>query len=82
MRKNSDFLDYRSTRRTSIILIVQIVLSIPVIWMGITSTIQEFKAPSMTRTEVTLRIPQSFMLHFISDEEFLRNKELKRNVGR
>ncbi len=35
-----------------------------VMWISITNTIQAFKCPEMTKTELVLRIPDSFKLNF------------------
>ena len=37
------------------------VLAAVFLWVGITSTIQRFKCPSMTETELLLHIPNSFV---------------------
>lgn len=40
------------------------ILSVIFIWISISSTICAFKNPELTRTQVLLRIPQSFILNF------------------
>lgn len=51
-------------------------LYIPVIiillWIAVTNTIQAFKCPKMTRTELFLTIPNSFMCDWQDCEDYLK----------
>lgn len=41
-----------------------VILSICMVWTSISLTIQRFKCPTMTETELFLNIPKSFILNF------------------
>lgn len=41
---------------------IAIILTLCIIWIAISSTIQRFKCISLTETEILIRIPKSFIL--------------------
>jgi len=47
-------------------------------WVAISTTIQAFKCPDMTRTELFLRIPKSFICNWLDSERWKTGKNYKR----
>ena len=47
------------------ISIFYVVFMLIVVWVAVSSTIQRFKNPKLTETELLLRIPDSFMCNWL-----------------
>jgi len=43
---------------------IKMLISILIFWVALTITIQRFKNPNLSETELFLAIPQSFILNF------------------
>ncbi len=48
--------------------IILCIITVVVLWLSITTTIQAFKCPSMTQTELFLNIPKTMVLNFKYNE--------------
>ena len=48
------------TLKTIVLLLIIIIL----MWISVTNTIQAFKCPKMTHTELFLHLPKTIMLNF------------------
>jgi hypothetical protein len=41
--------------------IIQIIIMLPLLWVGISTFIQALKCPEMSQTELLLHVPKSFI---------------------
>lgn len=51
-------------KHSKIINIIWLILVLLLLWIAVTSTIDRFKNPKLTETEILLRTPKSFILDF------------------
>lgn len=51
-------------KHSKITTIIWSILVLLLLWIVVTSTIARFKNPKLTETEISLRIPKSFILDF------------------
>ena len=62
--KNKNIMGCKQHIDISLFDVFYIIFAIAMLWMSVTSTVQAFKDPKLTRTELTLLIPKTFTLHF------------------
>lgn len=53
-----------NSKQIEIKFVINIIIAMIILWTASTTIIQAFKNPSLTQTELFLKIPKSFVLNF------------------